>query len=92
MVEANANFDRSVKVFDLQTPYDTFKFGVLYVGPNQTKEEEILSNTFGSIDYEKVFSFLFFSFLFSISMSHLFLTFFWFSIFRVNSLSSRSAR
>lgn len=88
-MEANANFDRSVKVFDLQTPYDTFKFGVLYVGPTQTKEEEILSNSFGSIDYEKVCSpSLFHLILFVVTDSFFFFSF----VFFVISLSSRSVR
>ena len=43
--------ERAVKVLDHIPPYDTHKIGVVYVGPGQTTESEILSNTFGSSRY-----------------------------------------
>lgn len=42
---------RSLKLLDLIKPCDTHKIGVLYVRKGQTQEQEILSNTFGSLRY-----------------------------------------
>lgn len=43
--------DRSVKVFDRISSIDGHKVGIIYIGENQTKESEILSNVSGSADY-----------------------------------------
>lgn len=40
-----------MKVLDHIPPYDTHKLGVVYVGPGQSSESEILANTFGSSRY-----------------------------------------
>lgn len=42
---------RAVRVLDLMRPQETHKIGVLYVGPGQTTEQEILRNSFGSLRY-----------------------------------------
>ncbi|KAK3852845.1 hypothetical protein Pcinc_040581 [Petrolisthes cinctipes] len=43
--------DRAITVIDYIKPQETHKIGVLYVGPDQTTEQEILSNTVGSLRY-----------------------------------------
>lgn len=47
---------RSIRLLDLIKPYDTHKIGVLYVRKGQTREQDILSNTFGSLRYMKFIS------------------------------------
>lgn len=47
---------RSIRLLDLKKPYDTHKIGVLYVRKGQKMEQEILSNTFGSIRYMQFLS------------------------------------
>lgn len=43
--------DRAITITDYIKPQETHKIGVLYVGPDQTREEEILSNSVGSLRY-----------------------------------------
>ncbi|XP_053607543.1 tuberin isoform X2 [Plodia interpunctella] len=46
--------ERSIKSLDLVPPVDTYKVGVLYVGPGQHDNEVlILKNTFGSVRYSE---------------------------------------
>lgn len=45
-------FDRTMKVLDRISPYETHKIGVIYVGRGQTNEAEILRNQFGSLRYQ----------------------------------------
>lgn len=42
---------RALRVLDLMRPQETHKIGVLYVGPRQTTEQQILRNSFGSYRY-----------------------------------------
>lgn len=42
---------RALRVLDLIRAQETHKIGVLYVGPGQTTEREILSNEYGSLRY-----------------------------------------
>ncbi|CAG2164408.1 unnamed protein product [Oppiella nova] len=54
LLSKNEAIDRSLKVLDRITPYETHKIGVLYVGPGQEKDKTaILSNPFGSLRYIK---------------------------------------
>lgn len=43
---------RALKAFDLNPTVDGNKVGVIYVGPGQTEESEILANTRGSPDFD----------------------------------------
>jgi Rap/ran-GAP/Domain of unknown function (DUF3384)/Tuberin len=43
---------RALKAFDLNPTVDGNKVGVIYVGPGQSKESEILANTRGSRDFD----------------------------------------
>lgn len=43
--------DRAITTTDYIKPKETHKIGVLYVGPDQDTEEEILSNSVGSLRY-----------------------------------------
>jgi len=43
---------RALKAFDLNPTVDGNKVGVIYVGPSQSKEPEILANTRGSTDFD----------------------------------------
>jgi hypothetical protein len=43
---------RALKAFDLNPTVDGNKVGVIYVGPGQTQESEILANTRGSPDFD----------------------------------------
>lgn len=47
---------RSIRLLDLIKPYDTHKIGILYVRKGQTMEQDILSNTFGSLRYMQFLS------------------------------------
>ncbi|XP_060567265.1 tuberin-like isoform X2 [Ruditapes philippinarum] len=50
----NDTTERAIKMLDHIYPYETHKIGVIYVGPNQSKDEKaILSNTYGSDRYMK---------------------------------------
>jgi len=51
LLENNEVIERSIKMFDRLPAYDTHKFGVIFVGKNQTNEIDILSNEFGSSRY-----------------------------------------
>ena len=42
---------RALGIFDRISPIDFFKAGVIYIGENQTREDEILANVSGSPDY-----------------------------------------
>jgi tuberous sclerosis protein 2 len=53
-IRPGEQFERAVAVLDRSLPFDTHKIGILYVGPNQTTEEAILSNQTGSHLYLKV--------------------------------------
>lgn len=43
--------DRAIRLFDKASTVDGHKVGVIYVGEGQQKEEEILANVSGSVDY-----------------------------------------
>lgn len=51
-----AETQRSIRLLDLIKPYDTHKIGVLYVRKGQRREQDILSNTFGSLRYMQFLS------------------------------------
>jgi hypothetical protein len=42
---------RTLSTFDRNSTVDGHKIGVIYVGPDQSKEADILANTYGSPDY-----------------------------------------
>ncbi|KAK7072996.1 Tuberous sclerosis 2-like protein, partial [Halocaridina rubra] len=42
---------RAVRVLDFVRPQETHKIGVLYVGPGQISEQQILRNSYGSLRY-----------------------------------------
>jgi Rap/ran-GAP/Tuberin/Domain of unknown function (DUF3384) len=44
--------NRALRAFDLNATVDGNKIGVVYVGPGQTEEAEILANTQGSLDFD----------------------------------------
>ena len=44
---------RALKAFDLNPTVDSNKAGVIYIGPGQSKESEILANTQGSADFDQ---------------------------------------
>ena len=44
---------RAISVLDYMHPYHAHKIGVLFVGPGQKTEEEILSNSHGSVQFSK---------------------------------------
>lgn len=48
MIPKDAKFERALRGIDLIPVINTFKIAVLYVGPGQTTETEILGNTDGS--------------------------------------------
>jgi hypothetical protein len=50
---SDAVVDRALRSFDLISTVDSYKAGVLYVGPGQTKESEFLMAWQGSADYER---------------------------------------
>lgn len=43
--------DRAIRLFDMASTVDGHKVGVVYVGEGQDKEEDILANVSGSVDY-----------------------------------------
>jgi hypothetical protein len=43
--------NRAISAFDHKSTVDGHKVGVIYIGPGQTSETEILANTHGSADY-----------------------------------------
>ena len=43
--------DRTIRLFDMTSTVDGHKIGVIYIGEGQEKEEEILANVSGSVDY-----------------------------------------
>ena len=43
--------DRALKTFDRIPTVDNHKFGILFIGPDQSSEDEYLANTSGSEDY-----------------------------------------
>jgi len=45
--------DRAIRSFDLNSPVDGHKVGVIYIKEGQTHETEILANTMGSPDYHR---------------------------------------
>ncbi|KAH3676271.1 hypothetical protein WICMUC_002148 [Wickerhamomyces mucosus] len=50
------SMNRSIANFDRIPVVEFHKIGLLYIGPNQTSEQEILGNTGGSIEYERFLS------------------------------------
>ena len=48
--------DRALRVFDLNATIDSHKAGVLFVGPGQTQQSDIMSNVTGTSDYEEFLS------------------------------------
>uniref|UniRef100_A0A1X7VTP7 Rap-GAP domain-containing protein n=1 Tax=Amphimedon queenslandica TaxID=400682 RepID=A0A1X7VTP7_AMPQE len=51
LLPATESIERALKVLDHIPPYNTHKIGVVYVGKEQTTEQEILCNTSGSLRY-----------------------------------------
>lgn len=51
-VDASAKFFRSLKQLDRTSSRECHKIGVVYVGPGQENQREILKNERGSADYE----------------------------------------
>ncbi|KAB7503587.1 Tuberin [Armadillidium nasatum] len=49
----NKDVERTIRLMDKIKPHEHHKIGVLYVGPNQTTEIEIFSNTCGSDRYHQ---------------------------------------
>ena len=43
---------RALRTFDMNDTVDGYKAGVIYVGQNQTREEEILANSAGSVAFD----------------------------------------
>ena len=56
LLPQDASTDRLLRGMDLTPVYDFHKIGLLYVGFEQTKEQEILSNTHGSMAYMRFLS------------------------------------
>lgn len=52
-VNPTSAIKRAISVLDYFTPVGTHKVGIVYVGPRQTQEEQILGNSFGSLAYTK---------------------------------------
>jgi len=53
LLESNAKLERSLKHLDKSPSRETMKIGVVYAGPYQTTQQEILKNTSGSLEYEE---------------------------------------
>ncbi|CAL4134917.1 unnamed protein product [Meganyctiphanes norvegica] len=51
LVPQAPEMQRALRVLDLIQPQETHKIGVLYIAPGQTNEQQILSNTCGSLRY-----------------------------------------
>ncbi|OQS01370.1 hypothetical protein ACHHYP_01171 [Achlya hypogyna] len=53
ILENGVKLERSLKHLDKTPSRETIKIGVVYVGPRQTHQHEILGNTAGSTEYEE---------------------------------------
>lgn len=49
--QSNPLLQTSITNIDRIQPYETHKIGILYVGPGQTSELDILANEYGSLRY-----------------------------------------
>ena len=57
VLEGSEDVTRALKLLDLAKSKDTYRFGICYVAEGQRTEEDILSNSSGSLRYEKVRTF-----------------------------------
>lgn len=57
LVLKGEGLERAISVLDRTVNLEIHKFGLIYVGPNQTTEEQILSNRTGSPGYLRVLLF-----------------------------------
>jgi len=53
VLEGSEDVTRALKLLDLAKSKDTYRFGICYVAEGQRTEEDILSNSSGSLRYEK---------------------------------------
>jgi len=52
-LESGEKLDRGVVLLDNCQPREPIKIGIIYVGPGQQDEKEVLANSFGSLAFQK---------------------------------------